>query len=235
MSIKAILFDLDGTLLPMEQDTFAKAYFKGLAAKAAPHGYLPDELIETVWAGTAAMIKNDGTATNEEVFWQLFAKKYGTSALKDKAIFDDFYENEFEQVKKVCGFNPQARACIKSLKAEGCELALATNPIFPRVATAARIRWAGLDSEDFKLCTTYEVCSYCKPNPKYYLDILNTLKLTPEECLMVGNDVEEDMIAENLGMQVFLITDCVINKKGKDLSKYPKGDFNDLLEYIKQI
>ena len=54
--IKAILFDLDGTLLPMDQDEFTKGYFKLLAAKLAPYGYEPKTLIDTVWAGTAAMV-----------------------------------------------------------------------------------------------------------------------------------------------------------------------------------
>ena len=39
--IKTVLFDLDGTLLPMDQDNFVKAYFKNLAIKLAPHGYDP--------------------------------------------------------------------------------------------------------------------------------------------------------------------------------------------------
>ena len=67
--MQMILFDLDGTLLPMDQEAFTKAYFQRLAAKLAPYGYEPDKLIDGVWAGTAAMVKNDGGRTNEEAFW----------------------------------------------------------------------------------------------------------------------------------------------------------------------
>ena len=49
---------------------------------------------------------------------------------------------------------------------------------------------------------------------------------------MVGNDVGEDMVAKNLGMKVFLLTDCLINKSGEDLSAYPHGTFKDLEEYL---
>ena len=49
---------------------------------------------------------------------------------------------------------------------------------------------------------------------------------------MVGNDVKEDMIAESLGMKVFLLTDCLINKEEKDISVYPNGDLNALLAYV---
>ena len=49
---------------------------------------------------------------------------------------------------------------------------------------------------------------------------------------MVGNDVGEDMIAQQLGMKVFLLTDCIINKEEKDIAKYPQGSFEELKEYI---
>ena len=52
---------------------------------------------------------------------------------------------------------------------------------------------------------------------------------------MVGNDVGEDMVAENLGMQVFLLTDCLINKKSADLSRYPHGGFPELLALLSSL
>ena len=64
--IKTVIFDLDGTLLPMDQEAFTKYYFGLLAKKLAPHGYEPEKLIKSIWAGTAAMVKNDGSRTNEE-------------------------------------------------------------------------------------------------------------------------------------------------------------------------
>ena len=121
---------------------------------------------------------------------------------------------------------------IAKLKVKGLTLALATNPIFPAIATESRMRWAGLDQNDFVLYTTYENSRFCKPNPEYYRDILNQLGAQPQECLMVGNDVTEDMVAQTLGMQVFLLTDCLINKQGKDISAYPQGSFDQLLAYI---
>jgi phosphoglycolate phosphatase-like HAD superfamily hydrolase len=58
--ITTVLFDLDGTLLPMDQDAFTRGYFKFLAAKLAPHGYEPKQLVEAIWTGTEAMVRNDG-------------------------------------------------------------------------------------------------------------------------------------------------------------------------------
>ena len=232
MSITAVLFDLDGTLLPMDQDAFTKSYFSNLAAKAATKGYQPDALIDTVWAGTAAMVKNDGEKTNEAVFWELFAAKYGGDALNDIPFFEEFYRTDFQKAKELCGFAPMAKEIIHSLKARGLRVILATNPLFPAIATESRIRWAGLEPEDFELYTTYENSRHCKPNPEYYKDIMAELNLGPEECVMVGNDVTEDMIAETLGMGVFLLTDCLINRKNEDISRYPHGGFNELKVFL---
>ena len=235
MSIKVVLFDLDGTLLPMDQDVFVKTYFKGIASKLASYGYQPEALIDAIWAGTIEMIKNDGKRTNEEVFWDYFASIYGEKALADMPLFEKFYEENFDAVKEVCGYNPMAAEIVDNLKKAGIRIVLATNPIFPSIATKKRIRWAGLKPEDFEFFTTYENSKYSKPNPYYYKELLKQLGARPEECLMVGNDVGDDMVAEELGMKVFLLTDCLINKTDKDVLNYHNGGFDELLQFIDNL
>lgn len=235
MRIKAVLFDLDGTLLPMDQEVFTHSYFKLLAAKLAPYGYEPKELVKGIWAGTAAMVKNDGSRTNEAAFWDKFSQIYGENVRQQEPVFAEFYSREFQAAQSACGYAPAAAAVVKGLKEKGLRVILATNPIFPAVATESRIRWAGLEPEDFESYTTYENSSFCKPNPAYYQQILEKAQLRPEECLMVGNDVTEDMVAETLGMRVFLLTDCVINKEDRDISVYPHGGFSELTAYLEQV
>lgn len=232
--IKAILFDLDGTLLTMDQEEFTKGYFKLLSEKLSPYGYEPKSLIGTIWAGTTAMVRNNGSQSNEAVFWEKFSEMYGKEkTLKDKSLFDDFYAETFEEAKAFCGFHAKAAETLRKAKQLGYKVVLATNPIFPQIATESRIRWAGLAPDDFEFCTTYENTCYCKPNPEYYRDISERLGVQPEECLMVGNDVTEDMIAETVGMKVFLLANCLINKERKDISIYPRGNFNQLINLIK--
>lgn len=234
--MKAILFDLDGTLLPMDQDKFTKGYFKLLAAKLAPYGYEPNQLTATIWAGTAAMVKNNGNQSNCAAFWEKFSETYGKEkALKDQPLFDDFYAKDFEAAKAFCSFNAQAAQAVQTAKRLGYRVILATNPIFPKIATENRIRWAGLAPSDFELYTTYEEICYCKPNPEYYRDLTKILGVQAEECLMVGNDVTEDMIAETIGMKVFLLTDCLINKENKDISVYPNGNFKQLISFLERL
>ena len=232
MRIKTVMFDLDGTLLPMDQDQFTKYYFGLLAKKLAPYGYDAEQLTGGIWAGTAAMVKNDGSCTNEEVFWKKFCAIMGEKVLEDKPLFEEFYRVEFQGAKASCGFAPQAAGLVKKLKAAGYRVLLATNPIFPAIATESRIRWAGLEPEDFALYTTYENACRCKPNPDYYRDILSSMELDGAECLMVGNDATEDTAAELAGMQVFLLTDCLINKANKDISRWPHGGFDQLEKFI---
>lgn len=233
--ITTVLFDLDGTLLPMDQEVFVRDYLKRMAIKLAPHGYDPNLLTKAVWAGTGAMVKNDGQISNEELFWQVFNGVMGKDCRADEPIFLDYYHNEFQLVKEVCGFAPKAAQVIDVLKAAGKQVVLATNPLFPAIATQSRARWAGLTPEDFALITTYENSAFCKPNPDYYREILGKLNLKPEECLMVGNDVQEDMVARMLGMEVFLLTDCIINRDGTDISRFPNGGFDDLLAFLRSV
>lgn len=236
MSIKAVLFDLDGTLLPMDQDMFVKAYFKGLATKMAPHGYEPEKLGKAIMLGMEAMYKNDGSKTNEKAFWNEFAGIFGDKVYGDTPYFEDFYIHEFQQIKDVaCGYDERAAKVVHYLQENNIRVTLATNPLFPALATQSRIRWAGLTPEDFEIYTTYEHCSYCKPNPDYYKEILDRMDIEPEECLMVGNDVGEDMVTQKLGMKVFLLTDCLINKDNVDISVYPHGGFDALMDYISEL
>ncbi len=229
---KWVLFDLDGTLLPMDQEVFTKAYFKGLAGTLMPYGYNPEELVSAIWSGTGSMVKNDGSRTNEEAFWDKFYQIFGEGVKEHLPIFDRFYQTDFDKVKEVCGYNPEAKTLVDDLKKKNYRVGLATNPIFPAVATKARIRWAGFSPEDFEFFTTYENSRYCKPNPEYYKSILDTYGINAENCVMVGNDAVEDVAAEKLGIKFFLLTDCLINKKGEDISRLPNGGFSELRKFF---
>ncbi len=232
MPIKAVLFDLDGTLLPMDQDVFLKTYFGALTRRLAPHGYDPSAVIGAIQKGTLGMIRNSGDKTNEEIFWDVFTRELGEGIRAQSGEFDRFYAEEFPTLSHSCGFTPHAREVVDVVHQKGLLCVLATNPFFPHEATEARIRWAGLTPEDFALYTTYENSRSCKPNLAYYREVLDTIGLLPSECLMVGNDADEDMIAETLGMQTFLLCDCLINRHQKDISAWRHGGFDALLSLL---
>ena len=234
-NLKVILFDLDGTLLPLDQNYFVRVYFKSLTEKLAGDGYDPKRFSEAMKVGIYKMVTNDGSDTNENIFWKSFSEAYGKDCRVDEPLFEEFYDKRFPKIQSEVGYSSRADEVVKELKSRGYRLVLATNPVFPRVATLERMRWAGISREDFEIITTYENSRYTKPNPDYYRTLAKALGVLPEECLMVGNDVSDDMPARTLGMQVFLLTDCLINKSDEDLSAYPHGDFDALINYINNI
>ncbi|MEY8506776.1 HAD family hydrolase [Lachnospiraceae bacterium 42-17] len=215
--IKHILFDLDGTLLPMSQDKFVECYMTLLSRYFIPHNIKPEALTSAIWKGVGAMVQNNGEHTNEEVFWNCFTKLIPIEREKMEPLLLDFYNNDFNQVIKVTRPTTHAAELIHTLKGAGLKLYLATNPIFPQCATYNRMRWAGLSPEAFEEITTYESYHYSKPNVLYFKELIERFQLNPKECLMIGNDVEEDMSIQRLGVKVCLVTDCLENKNNLPL------------------
>ncbi len=230
--IKAILFDLDGTLLLSDSDKFTEAYFAELVKYLAVL-HSPKELTAAIWAGTKAMVKNDGTRTNEAVFWDTYCGIFGEEARKEEPVFAEFYATRYPALKVLCGKHPGMDSFTKELKAAGYKLVIATNPLFPLSVQKERISWTGVDPETADWITAYENCHYSKPNPEYYREIAGRIGVSPDECLMAGNDVKEDMeTASSVGMKVFLMPEFLINREGKDISGYPQGGFGELKQYI---
>ena len=235
MSIKAVLFDLDGTLLPMDLDQFIKGYFSSLTKGMASRGFDAKKFSRALLAGVDAMMKNNGRDTNENLFWQTFEAVYGEDARSREALFNDFYNNEFQSLSSLCGVIEDASWAVRTIRNMGYRTVLATNPVFPPIATESRMRWAGLEPSDFEFYTTYENSSYAKPKPEYYLEIAKRLGLDPSECLMVGNDTTDDMVAESVGMSVYLLPEYLINKSGADISVYNYGNLKNLVAFIENL
>lgn len=232
---QAILFDLDGTLLPMDQEEFTNGYFRLLAAKMAPHGYDPGQLVDALWQGVGAMVKNDGGAVNSERFWAVFDRAMGKNCRADEPVFDGFYRNEFRQAVRFTQPSPLSAELVRTARSKAERVILATNPIFPRCGQVTRLGFVGLSDTDFHWVTDYENSRFCKPNPAYYQDILARFGLQPGECVMVGNDMEEDIVpAAGLGMETFLVTDCLINPKGRALPA-ASGTKADVLAFLSAL
>lgn len=234
--IKHILFDLDGTLLPMKQDEFVDFYMPMLASAYIYRGVQvePKEFIKSVWKGYYAMVKNDGSCTNAEAFWRSMEELLPLKTEDSVKIAEGFYSGDFNLAIVATRPTVISEQIVKTAKAKGIELYLATNPVFPKCATLNRIRWAGLEAEDFRIITTYEDCRYCKPNVLYFKEILDEFGLAPEECLMVGNDVEEDLAIRALGVKTYLVTDYLENKKNLPIETDYMGTLEQLLKFISE-
>ncbi len=232
--LKAIFFDLDGTLLPLNEEEFTKYYFKLLTTKAAPYGYEPQKLIDTIWKGTALMYQNNGEKTNEEVFWNFFTSVYGKEKLKDKALFDEFYGKEFYGAKACCRENPLAKDILRFCTQNNLKPFLTTNPIFPHVGQKTRLSFLGLKEEDFAFVSYYENSRYSKPNPQYFLDILEKFSLKSDEVILFGNNTYEDGdCAYKAGIKCYLVQGFIIYSPKAKYS-YPEITMEEVIPTIKK-
>jgi FMN phosphatase YigB (HAD superfamily) len=233
--IKTVLFDLDGTLLPLDHDQFAKEYFTYLGAKVA-HITDSRRFVNQLLASTGVMIANQNkNKTNQQVFYEDFLAKVDVAEDILLPIIDDFYENDFSRIKVATRPDPAALRAVSTALDNGADVVVATNPVFPLTAVRQRLQWAGVGEVDFSLVTSYEWSHYCKPNLDYYLEITDTLGCNPRECLMIGNDVDEDLVAADLGMRTYLVTDCLLNKSGQQPVADYSGTLLEMADNLKEI
>ena len=232
------LFDLDGTLLSIEADEFLKYYFGALSTKFKDLCAEEEDFIGLLMGSTKKMIKNDGSCSNQEAFMEDFMGKMDiedrAEAEKIKKRFEEFYQKEFAALDQYFELDRETPAeIIEHLKAQGKKLVLATNPLFPKEAVAARLSWIGIDASDFELLTHYENMSYAKPNPNYYREILEKIGAEAEDCLMVGNDLKEDAAATELGIKTLIIEDKMIARKDSNYPVAWQGSLKEFKELIK--
>jgi FMN phosphatase YigB (HAD superfamily) len=202
-AIRAVLFDLDGTLLSNDMDVFLPHYFRLLTARVA-HLVPPEEFTTHLMQATQAMLANDGLATNEEVFAREFYPRVAPSREELEPIFQDFYANDFPALRQYTQRKPEARQVVQQAFDLGYDVAIATNPLFPATAVEQRLDWAGVAGFPYRLVTTYENSRAAKPNLLYFEQILETLGHPAEAALVVG-DENMDMVAAHLGCSTFLV------------------------------
>ena len=202
-----LVFDLDDTLLVNPIDQFLPPYFRALTAYLAPYAPADRLVLELLKATQAMMANRDPGRTNEQVFAAHFYPALGLTEADLRPILDRFYEDEFPKLQPYTAVVPEARPLILAARERGHELVVATNPVFPLRAIQHRLTWADLGDIPFRFITAYETMHYTKPHPEYYGEILERIGRAAGECLMVGNDWDNDMApAKAVGMRTFWIT-----------------------------
>jgi FMN phosphatase YigB (HAD superfamily) len=232
--IKAILFDLDGTLLYSDLELFTKHYFSMLREEFKKIGN-EDSLFRSLNIAVAKMMKNRGPKSNNDVFWEEFEKLVNIDRNIMEDFFNNFYLEKFPKLKDMVKARPNsyAKEVIKKAFDLGLKVVIATNAVFPLIAIKERLRWAEIDNYNYDLITSMEIMHACKPFPEYYKEILEKIGEKPEKTMMVGNDLQEDLSASSLGIITFLTMDGQI--LNEDKSRYTPdiiGKMEDLLEIL---
>lgn len=233
MNFKALLLDLDGTLLNVDMRKFIPQYIAALApylSHLIPEKKFGQMLLQST---RDVIVNTDASKTNEEVFFESFCSRSGYPPEVLVPIFDEFYRNRFPQLKSITSPNPESRSLLMRARQQGLALIIATNPIFPRVAIEHRLHWASISDFPFELVTALENMHFCKPNVEYYQEVIDITGYHPRECLMVGNDAGEDMVASKIGMQTFLVeNEFLINPFGKEVDCHFRGSLTDMIKII---
>ncbi|MDF2839812.1 MAG: Haloacid dehalogenase domain protein hydrolase [Clostridia bacterium] len=232
--LNTIIFDLDGTLLPLDMDHFMHIYFKEMGI-AFQDMIEPKRLVDNVWNATNVMVNNIEYRTNEDVFMEKFQTLIDGDLDTYLQRFDEFYDKGFLKTRSAVSHMPLIVEAVELLKQKGYQTVLATNPLFPRKAIIHRLKWAGFQEEDFSYITCYENNHYCKPQIQFYEEVLQEAGKSAVECMMVGNDVEEDMVAGKLGMQTYLITNHIIKRSTEDICCTYQGGYEDFLRFAQEI
>jgi len=209
---RVALFDLDGTLLPVELDFFLRHYmdalYKSFRGIMDRRGF-----DEALLGATYETISNlDPSVTNLEAFARAFSLSTGMDWDTLWPMIRKYYSDEYPSLRKYVTAELPAREVVSECVADGWEIVLATQPLFPEVAVRERMRWCGVDSLPWRLITTLENMHFCKPHLEYYREILEMLGVHPSQCVMIGNDVQEDMVAGALGIRTYLVEDFLLDK-----------------------
>jgi phosphoglycolate phosphatase-like HAD superfamily hydrolase len=207
--LKAVFFDLDGTLLDVDMAAFLPVYLK-LAARRIAHLVPPDQFVGHLLRATDVMAANDGSASNEATFWAAFTEMVGKPRDVLEPVFARFYAEDFPTLQTLARPCPGAREVLAEAFALGYDVAIATNPVFPATAVEQRLAWAGVADFPYSRVTTYENSRFCKPNLRYFDALAEELGHAPEACLMVG-DEDTDMAAGRGGYPTFLTPSAMTN------------------------
>ncbi|MBD3195895.1 MAG: HAD hydrolase-like protein [Candidatus Lokiarchaeota archaeon] len=227
--IKAILFDLDGTLININLDKFVKNYVL-LLSNFVKDLVSPRKFIPRLMKVSKLVENNDGTSSNESVFAENFFPLEGYTRADLEPIFDEFYINEFNKLRKYTKIKEEAYSTIKKAFEKNYNVVIATTPLLPETAIKQRLDWAGVGEFDYDLITSFEYVSATKPNLLYFQEISRKIGVPIEKCVMVG-DEDKDMVAKKLGCKTFLI-----NNENTDLSDdTPTPDFEGTLSDFREL
>ncbi len=238
-SYRAICFDLDGTLLPMDIDEFMTNYFKRIGAYMVREGLDGARFMEGLNKGVKAMAMHTGDESNEQAFWDTFFSTYGAESDEERATIracaDAFYRDDFAHIGDGFQGNPACSRAIEVLADKGYPLLLTTMPMFPKQAVLHRLAWAGVRADAFARITTYENSTSVKPKPKYFAENLAAMGAQGSEVLMVGNNTMEDMDFMKLGADGYLVTDWLLNPIERDLATLKHGSMDDFEQWAREL
>ena len=218
-----------------EEVKFLNGYYPVLVARFKD--IFPDgQFAERLMKATVELRNNDGSRSNRELFLGTFCDGLDVNREEIWSRFEQFFSIDFDIFRDAVTAAPGAVEAFRHVKDLGLKIVVATNPIWPLSVQQKRVDWAGLGQISIDLITHIDNMSYCKPQLGYFRQICQLINVQPEECLMVGDDPANDMVAAKVGMKTYQTTDSrsysgaslEISKQviGNNLEGIPPADFS---------
>ncbi|MFX0123941.1 MAG: HAD family hydrolase [Candidatus Hodarchaeota archaeon] len=219
--ITTLLFDIDNTLLLFDDHEFIRIYVTNI------HNYFKEEqlnlekFMNIFLTSTNKMTKkNQSKLDNLSKFAVDFESRINVSHNEIIKRFRDFYRSDFIEVCKIMTLHPIARDLLK-LASNHFKLVAATNPLFPTIANETRFSQTGLDRFPWMEITSAENYHFAKPHIEFYEELLDKINKYPSECMIIGDDPINDMVAGKIGIRTFLV-----ESNGRAFSDIIKTDPN---------
>jgi HAD superfamily hydrolase (TIGR01662 family) len=203
--IKAVLFDLDDTLLSIDSVEFVIRYMTLLAGQISEQfpGLNTEQLRPAMRGAVRAIVESkDPTLNNHQVFVASLANTLALPQPDLQALLSAYDNGAYLSLQNMIQPVAGAATLLQDLYEAGYAVVIATNPLFSRAAVLARMAWAGLPLDlPYALITNSQESHFAKPTPHYYEEILARVGAEPDEAIMVGDSSKNDMWpADSVGM-----------------------------------
>jgi FMN phosphatase YigB (HAD superfamily) len=231
--IKAVLLDLDNTLLRNPDEVFAPAYLalaEDFFVDYAGYKSMSRSLLNVI---RVLLGKRDMQRTNTEIALGIISQAVECEIEALEPMFTEFYQAAYPKLRDCVEPVTTAPALVNLLKQRAISVVIATNPIYPWEAIRQRLVWAGLPDQitDYALVTNADNMHFAKPDPAFYAEVVARVGVEPDEAIMVGDSINNDIFpATEVGLHTYHIIDPDSNKATAEIAD--AGTLQQLYELI---
>jgi len=223
MKIKAVLFDLGGTLIKTAEIPEIFKRILGIYQVEADS----DRILEAHEANQREFNVEIGLVELGYSFWRQWnLKLLSRLGIRNNA---EFLAEKIDELWWDCAdlqFYPDARETLTQLKSKQVKLGIVTNAVKKDYDQILQRLGA---EHYFDVVVGVDSCNKAKPDKEIFLYALKKLQLGPAEALFVGDSVERDYEgAKRAGLKTL-----IIDRKGRDLKN--AECINSLTEILSHI
>ncbi len=206
--IKAVLLDLDNTLLHNHDKAFAAAYLR-LVGEYLGARWRRDDLSGTFLRAIRALAgRRDMQQTNTDLLLSILCQEMGVPASDIHAALEDFHHKRYPSLNTYARPVPGAAALVEALRDQQYAVAIVTNPIYPAEAIRQRLAWANLPHtfDAYALVTNADIMRFTKADPAFYVEVVARIGVEPDEAIMIGDSFKNDIQpARQVGLHTYQV------------------------------